>query len=400
MMAAPITICMVTGAYWPQVSGGGIQCKTIVDALGADVECLVLTTCTTPGLPPVEKVGWATVHRVFVDPAKRGWRFRALRQFIGQWWGLRRRVTILHLHGISLKTLGLAIWARWAGIPIVQLMSSAGDDDPLAIRRKPGGWWKSRIYRLADRYVSLGPALSHAYRAAGLPAEQLVEIPNALDGRRFCPPKDDAEHQALRRTLGLPEEQTLILAVGFISYVKGTDLLLEAWEALRQRWGDSLALLIIGSTDTRYFEVAGDLVQRLQALQRDPVTARYFHHVEKTLTIEEYYRAADLFVLPSRREGMPNALLEAMASGLPCIASHLRGVTDTLIISGKTGFLVEPEDAPALAKAIASVLEIPDRGRSMGRRARAVVLERCAVDQVSARYRDLYRQLAEERGAG
>ncbi|MCB7128053.1 MAG: glycosyltransferase family 4 protein [Candidatus Brocadiales bacterium] len=396
-MPAPLRVCMVTGAYWPQVSGGGKQCKTIVDALGKDVECLVLTTCTVPGLPPVEKTGGATVYRVFVDPSKRGWRLRSLRQFMGQWWRLRRRVTILHLHGISLKTLCLAIFARWVGIPIVQKMSSAGDDDPLALRRKPGGWWKIRVYRLADRFVSVAPALSRAYRTAGLPADRLVEIPNAIDGQQFRPSAYNGERQAVRRNLGLLEERTLILAVGFISYVKGTDLLLEAGEELRRRWGDSVFLLLIGSSDTRHSEVAGDLVRRLQALQSDPATARTLHHVERTLTIEEYYRAADLFVLPSRREGMPNALLEAMASGLPCIASRLPGVTDSLIASGQTGLLVEPEDASALAKAIATVLEMPDRGRSMGRRARASVLERFSVDQVAAQYRNLYHQLAEER---
>src|SRR5207245_3252238 len=92
--------------------------------------------------------------------------------------------------------------------------------------------------------------------------------------------------------------------------------------------------------------------------------------VEHAADIERLYDAADVFVLPSTREGAPNVVLEAMASGLPCIVTRLPGVTDAMIDDGRNGILVEKDDRQALAAALTTVLRDRDLAQELGPRAR------------------------------
>jgi glycosyltransferase involved in cell wall biosynthesis len=104
------------------------------------------------------------------------------------------------------------------------------------------------------------------------------------------------------------------------------------------------------------------------------------------------YREADLFVLPSHREGFPNTLLEAMAAGLPCVATPVGAIPETL--EGDCGVLVPVGDAPALREALAPLVRDPGLRTRLGQRARERVAERYALDPVMRRYRSLYLELA------
>ena len=101
-----------------------------------------------------------------------------------------------------------------------------------------------------------------------------------------------------------------------------------------------------------------------------------------------------MFVLPSLREGLPNTLLEAMASGLCCIASRIPGITDTLIDHGVNGLLVRPGDALELEQAMRQALESPASAHAWGRRARKTVEESWVIDQVAEQYLAAYQQFA------
>jgi glycosyltransferase involved in cell wall biosynthesis len=109
--------------------------------------------------------------------------------------------------------------------------------------------------------------------------------------------------------------------------------------------------------------------------------------------VEDYLRAADIFVLPSVREGLPNALLEAMACGVGCIATYLHGVTDALIADDESGILVPPRDAAALETALARLVSQPDRARAMGARARQRIERDFALAQTAQQYLAVYREL-------
>ena len=104
-------------------------------------------------------------------------------------------------------------------------------------------------------------------------------------------------------------------------------------------------------------------------------------------------KAADYFILPTRSEGLPSAVLEAMACGLPCIASRLEGITDYLIEDGKSGRLVPIGDPGGLAHAMKEVVEQPQVARSWGRAARQWAEQNIAMQTIASRYEDFFEMV-------
>jgi glycosyltransferase involved in cell wall biosynthesis len=108
--------------------------------------------------------------------------------------------------------------------------------------------------------------------------------------------------------------------------------------------------------------------------------------------VRPFLEAATVFVLPSTVEGLSNALLEAMAVGLPAVATRVGG-TEDVVIDGRTALLVPPHDPEALAEALTALLTAPERAREMGREARDRVVERYSLGLVASTYLALYREL-------
>jgi glycosyltransferase involved in cell wall biosynthesis len=167
---------------------------------------------------------------------------------------------------------------------------------------------------------------------------------------------------------------------------KNLDVMLAAWVEVARR--SDAHLILLGDGPDR---------ARLIALAQALGIADRVHVPGPVDDPSEYLRAADLFVLPSIAEGMSNSLLEAMATGLPCIASAIGGNTD-LLEAGPSGLLVPPDDPQGWAGAILRVLEDPDLSRSLGRSALTLINERYAMPVVVDRYVRLYRSLCPTSG--
>jgi len=137
-----------------------------------------------------------------------------------------------------------------------------------------------------------------------------------------------------------------------------------------------------------------DLRRQLDGLAAaHPGLLRIDAHTED---IAPYYRASDCFVFPSSNEGLPNALLEAMACGLPAVASRVSGCNE-LVRDGETGATFEVDDAVGLAAALGAIRG--PAGRRMGEQARALVVRQYSIDRIAARYEQLYEcLLAKKRG--
>jgi glycosyltransferase involved in cell wall biosynthesis len=197
-------------------------------------------------------------------------------------------------------------------------------------------------------------------------------IPNGVDLARFA---------VSERTW----EPARMLFVGRVVYQKGLDLLLEALAGLRHIPWEVV--------------VAGDGSQRepLSSRARDLGLAERIRFAGwlRGDEILQAYREANLFVFPSRHEGMPNAVLEAMAAGLPVIASRIAG-NEELVVHGETGALVPSEDPGALQQALAALLPDSRHRAAMGAAGRKRVEERYTWDQVAAAYHGLVSRAAGE----
>jgi glycosyltransferase involved in cell wall biosynthesis len=382
-MKRPLRVLLVTGAYHPQISSSGSQCRAVARILRDQIEFSVLTTATEPAVPLTEVIDDVPVYRVMVD-ANRPGSAAGLSQLLRQYRRASRHADVIHAHGVSKKNVVVSALARISGTPLILTLHTSGQDEPDVIRQRGRlAWW---AFRQATRVVSVSPRLAGKYRAAGLPADRLVQIPNGIDLERFRP-ASRWEQSQLKSALGLPADQPAVLFVGFFSRDKRPDILFDAW---RQVPGRS-TLVFVGATRSSYREVDAGLADEIRQRAAAAGVADRLRFVESTHEIERYYRAADLYVLSSRREAMPMALLESMATGLPAIATRLAGVTDTIVDHGRNGWLVDEQDTASLTQAIVRVFNDPGLAATVGAAARQTIVERYSLPRVAEQWAELYR---------
>lgn len=392
MMAARMPrVLMVTGAYWPELSGGGLQCRTLITAMGPRAAFEILTTCVDRRLPADDVVDGVPVHRVFVDVTSRASTLQAAVSMTQWLWRASSRFDIVHLHGFSRKSILVTLLARLLGMRVVITMHTAGQDDPEGVRRLGRvAYW---AYRHADRVVAISHMMAEQYRAA-LPAERLRVVPNGLDTDRFRPGERE-ERDSLRRHIGAPAELPWILFVGFFSHDKRPQLLYEAWTRLREQHGVTSVLVCVGATESAYFEVDATLAASMRADARARGVEHLLRFTGEVRDVERYYRSADVFVMPSIREAFGMALIEAMATGLPAIATRIPGVTDDIVSDGRTGRLVAADDPAALASALRDTLTNPTASASMGEAARVAVMARYGLPILRDRWTAIYGELVQ-----
>lgn len=389
----PRRVLMVTGAYYPEISSSGEQCRNMARLLAGRVGVKVLTTAVDGSLPRHEIVDGVPVTRIRIDVTSTLSKIRATRRMLVELVRLARRSDVVHVHGYSTKNVLVAAVAKLLGKPIVLSLHTSGFDEPPAIRQHGAlAWWAFSSARL---YLSVSPALVESCLAAGLPADRVRLVPNGIDSDRFKP-ATAVERQAERQLLQLPESRPVIVFVGFFSVDKQPRVLFDAWLRLREVHGVDTTLVFVGATTSAYFEVdasqADDI--RAESVRRNVSDRLVFAGV--THEVQAYLRAADVFVLPSRREGLPVALLEAMSCGLPCVASRLPGATDVVISDGENGHLVPVGDAAAFAEAIAGLLADRAQAAAMGAAARATIERRYASADVADRWLDAYGLIPSE----
>jgi glycosyltransferase involved in cell wall biosynthesis len=239
---------------------------------------------------------------------------------------------LVHLHTGRATWLG-GLAARRAGVPAITTRRM-----DRAVR--PGLRTRLVYGRLVERAVAIAPAVAAALRAGGVPAEKIDTVWSAVEPARFAAAGGATE---LRGELGCPADATLFLSAGALVPRKGFDVLIEAFARLSAQHA---RLWIAGAGPER-----AALEQRLSALGLGERTRLLGQRED----VPRLLAACDVFVLPSRREGLGVAALEAMAAGRPVVASRVGGLGEA-VVDERTGLLVPPGDAAALAMALERLL--------------------------------------------
>jgi glycosyltransferase involved in cell wall biosynthesis len=285
----------------------------------------------------------------------------------------RRRFDVIHAHSTSAGlTAGLV--GRLLHRPVIvkvtgiQAVAALGDRGPA---------WRLRRLILeltAKVVVAVSTEMMHALSDVGIPRERRVLIPN---GVRLAPSAADARAATRAAWLG-DSAGPVVLYVGRLEAVKGVQRLLAMWSAMPRR--DAATLVIVGD---------GPLRAELEREAGARGLGRSVRFLGSQPDVTPFYVMADLFVLPSTSEGLSNALLEAMAAGLPVVASDVGGNRD-VVERGVSGFLVDWADTSATAGLVERLLDDAAlRGRvgeAAARRAGAF-----SITAVAERYCDLYR---------
>lgn len=284
------------------------------------------------------------------------------------------RPQVVHCFLGEQNIIGAAAKALWPGFRLVA-------------SRRSTDWGVGRLQHALERAASVladaivAPSrrvMEFHRRQEHLPARKCHVIPNGV----VIPPLPGPEEKAVaRRGLGIPEGCRVVGTLGRHVPEKALDVLIEAAAALPS---DAVVAVAGGGP---LLERHGALVARL-GLERRVLLLGHLREPGMLL------RALDLFVLPSVSEGSPNALLEAMAFGLPVVATAIPGVLD--LLPGEGWPLVPPREPSALAREMTRLLSSPGECASLGARARRRAQE-LSIDNVAAMHEALYRHLAEGR---
>jgi sugar transferase (PEP-CTERM/EpsH1 system associated) len=299
-------------------------------------------------------------------------------------WRLFRSLRPAIVHSRNLAALEVAIPAWAAGVP-VRIHGEHGRDigDLDGSNRK--NQWLRRLYRpFVNHYIALSRDLEvYLTSRVGMSRARVAQIYNGVDVQRFHPL---APRQAIA---GCPFSDPgcwLVGSVGRMQLVKDQTTLTQAFirvladfPALKSR----LRLVLIGE---------GPLRARAQAMLAEAGVAGLAWLPGQRDDIPEILRGLDCFVLPSLAEGISNTILEAMASGLPVIATDVGGNAE-LIEAGRSGELVGVSDASAMALQIARYANDPQQARAAGMAGRARVEQHFSLQAMSASYQGLYDQL-------
>lgn len=341
-------------------------------AAGHDVHVAVVFTgprADDAFLAPLRQAGVVT-HPL--APGDRGYRRerRAVADLCA-----RLKPAVLHSHGYRPDVLDAGV-ARSAGIPTVT-----------TVHGFTGGGWKNHVYEWAqtrafrrfDAVVVVSRPLQLRLVQSGVPAERIHVVPNAWTPIVPARSRDDA-----RRTLGLPLDTFVIGWVGRLSEEKGPDVLLDALDHVADL---PLTASFIGDG------VARRRLEERARRSRANGRVRWHGAVRDAATL---FAAFDLFVLSSRTEGSPIVLLEAMAAGVPVIATSVGGVPET--VSADEAVLVPTEHPPALAAAIRAAYRAPAVAEARAARAGERLRREFAPEPWAERYERIYRHVAS--GAG
>ena len=234
-------------------------------------------------------------------------------------------------------------------------------------------------HRLATHVTAVSEAVAESAVALGVPRERITVIPNGVDVARFDAPVDV---DGARHALGA-DRAPLVGSVGCLAPRKDYGTLLEALAQLSGRGLDFRAALVGDGPDRAALEA------RAAALALTPRIA----FLGERDDVARLLPGMDVFVLSSREEGIPNALLEAMAAGRACVATAVGG-TPEVLEDGRTGWLVPPAAPGALAGALAEALASPDEAGRRGAAARTAVRTGMSIEAMVARHEEFYSRIA------
>lgn len=318
---------------------------------------------------------------VRVIPLRKSYDFRALRSSIE----LRRlirseNVDVVHTFFETADLWG-GVTARLSGAPV--LLSSRRD---MGILRLPK---HAFAYRLVNPLFTRVIAVSDQVRKYCIEVDHIRpdRVQTVYNGVELRPPCLE-DRSVVREGLGFGAFREVVLTIGNIRRVKGIDIFLRAAAQICKDHPSALFLVVGDNHEPAHFDELKKLAAEL-GLTKNVLFYGPSEDVARLLA------SADVFCLPSRSEGFSNALIEAMAAGIPCVATRVGGNTEA-IEDGSNGILVLPEDPQALSLAIAGLLDDPVRAEALGRRAIETVRARFTHAAMMNHMTGIYETLVAE----
>jgi glycosyltransferase involved in cell wall biosynthesis len=378
-------ILIFSTAYIPFVGGAEIAIKEITDRLGSGFECDVITAKFNKELSNVERVGAATVYRVgFGNPL---WD-KLLLPFVGatKAWKLEKQHDYFCLWAMMVTfgsgaayVLNILRWIiRKRRIPIILTLQEG--DSEAHLRYRWAGLialsWKLALWN-TDMLTAISNFLLHRAENIGYDGARVL-VPNGVDTKIFTKKIPETQKRIMRNVVDKKEGDVYLVTTSRLTHKNAVDDIISALVLLPEH----IQLIVIGR---------GEEGQKLQELANKlGVSARVkFIGFVDYANIPKYFSVCDIFVRPSRSEGFGNSFIEAMAAGLPVIATPVGGIVDFIDVK-ETGVFCAPDNPKSLSLAVKLLLDDPVLVAKITAQAKSRVVERYSWDCVPRQMREVF----------
>jgi glycosyltransferase involved in cell wall biosynthesis len=298
-------------------------------------------------------------------------------------WAIRQlrkeRVHIVHCY-LSVANVVGTLTALLARVPVLLVSKRSLD----SYHKKVEAWGHWAVNHVADRVVANAEAVKEfVIRTEGCPAEKLVVIPNGIDADFVL----NGARERERAALGLGPQDRVVGTLGRLAWKKGHEYLLQAAAEILQE-DPQVTFVLVGD---------GPLRQQLEKQARTLGIAPRVKFLGQRLDSQAVISLFDVFVLPSVIEGMPNALLEAMALERPVVVTNVGGNAE-VVTDGATGMVVPPRQPTEMAQAVRRLLHDNGLARRLATAGRQAVTQRFCFRQTLHAMETLYEALLAEKG--
>lgn len=371
-------VLVVSFAYYPMVGGLPQQARLLNRALQDHGVAVTLVTVWIDGCPKVDLLDNVPVYRLwtFLGEPSAGYRSRIYPWLLPLTAFLishQNDYDVIHVHQASYPAAVCVVMGKILGKPTVIRITGSGDSGNIATLKRL--WWLGLPVRLiirhTNRFVSLSDDITKELLEEGISQEKIIYIQNGVDVDFFSPalPQTDLRGR-------------IVLGVGRFSEEKGFDILVTAWAKVVRKEPDARLILVGEGQDLPILKA---LVKRLGI---DASISFEGNHDN----VYNYLNQADIYVLPSRNEGMSNSLLEAMSMGRACIVSDIPA-NWSVVTPDVDGLMFRRDNSDDLADRIVQLLQDPDLGRKMGEAARKKIVDKFSIAAVAKKYVQLYLEL-------
>jgi glycosyltransferase involved in cell wall biosynthesis len=395
-----VKICIFTETYYPVMGGGETQANLLAEGMIAGGHSvIVLTRRSDASLKKHERYGNVDVYRL--APIGRGQlkKWGLLLSSIPMLIRLRAHYDLIFVSGYRIIGMAAVLIGKLLRKHVVLKADSQGEmsgeffDSGL---KKIGIshssfpfnlflWFRNSILKKADGFSAISPEIASEWTSDGIPSNKVCLIPNAVDTARFIP-VDSTQKMRLRQKLGLPQEGNIAIYTGRLVSYKGLPLLLQVWKEICCRHENSLLLLAgTGGLDIHNCEAE---LREFVASSNMEKNVRFLGAVSN---VEEYLQAADLFAFPTENDAFPSSVVEAMACGLPVIATPV-GAIKTIVTHQETGWLVQPQNDQQLFDALHVLISDRLLASRLGQAGWQSVQERYSAKTVTGKYSSLFQE--------
>jgi len=394
------TICLLIESYYPIVGGMETQGRIMAeDWVEVGFQVIVITRRSNDNLKKFEQIGEVSIYRVPPIGSSHLNRWIMLVTSLPTLIRLVSQYDIIFVSGFrSLGIIGVLISKLFHKVCILKADNNgemSGDYFKgglakwnLTLSSRPVRaflWLRNLLLKQADAFISLSKEITQEFTNYGIAQNKINLIPNSVDTTVFHPvpsPKKDE----LRKKLGIKPDDKVVIYTGRLLETKGLPLLIKVWHKIITEH-DQSQLVIVGGGSKDIHDCEEEIKQYVESNHLED-SVKFTGNVTN---VDEYLQASDIFLFPTENEAFGISLIEAMACGLPVIATPVGGIKD-IVNNGKNGLIVEVGSFTELHNALAYLISNEDLSRALGEGALMTVQNYYSRKTVAQQYTKLFER--------